>query len=240
MRRLALLPALPALLLAACAPAASPRTLAVSPAPAVQAAFSDEGVVWSDGKVACAARAPQFLPVCPPWPAPTGSVAWNGGQPWAALPALGQVVTVDGPAQTVLAGRVAALSAMRIYREDGSALTYSGVPAGSVPGQPSAAVTGGDGQDYVWLAGQLLPTNHPGQGRPAGGPFLWATPAGAESGPFPSALTRRGRLELRGDQVFLGAERQPLPAPALALGTVQGRPYVLTRSGDSWRVIPVF
>lgn len=83
-------------------------------------------------------------------------VGWNGGDAWAAVPGLGAVITLDRAAQTVAVGRVVALSSTRAYREDGTAVTYAGAAARGVIGAPAAALTGGDGQDYVLLGGQLL------------------------------------------------------------------------------------
>ncbi|WP_216328502.1 hypothetical protein [Deinococcus aestuarii] len=190
MRRL-LLSALGLLPLTACAPATVTR------APTFDAAFGIEGVAWVDGGRACVARAPSYRPVCPALP-PVVAVAWNGGDAWAAVPAAGVIVTLDRAARSVAAGRVVALSSIRAYREDGSAVTYAGAAAGSVAGAPSAAVTGGDGQDYVLLAGTLR--------RVADGvildrtprPFLWVTPTGVTTANTPGVVTASGTYRLTG------------------------------------------
>ena len=156
---LAVLTAALASLLSACAPAASaPNLSGTTPdtAAPVQAAFSDEGVAWVAGQQACVARVPQLRPNCSSWPVPPVAVAWHEGQAWVALPALGQVVTLDGAAQTLTAGRVVAMSASRIYREDGSALNYVGEPVTGTLGRPTTVLTGGDGRDYALVAGRLV------------------------------------------------------------------------------------
>lgn len=238
------------LTLSACAPAATQpliseqqqRPLQVTaPASAVlsnvQAAFSEEGVVWSDGRQACVARVPQLQPVCPAWPAPTGAVAWHEGRAWVALPTLGQVVTVDGAAQSVVAGRVVALSSTRIYREDGSALTYSGVPTTGTVGRPSAVITGGDGQDYALVASRLVKVGSESGERVAGS-WLRPTRTGTEVSRYAGVNTLRGPLELRNGQVWpaAGQSALSLETPVLALGLIKDEPYALTQPMGAWQL----
>lgn len=148
---LCLLPALCLWLLASCAPSVVTTR---SGEAAFRAAFSAEGVAWVSGGAACVARMPAFQPVCPRLP-PVTDVAWNGSDAWAAVPGLGVVVTLDRAARSVLVGRVLTLSNSRVYRQDGSALNYAGEAVQGVVGGPSGAITGGDGGDYVVLAGAL-------------------------------------------------------------------------------------
>lgn len=200
-----LLPALgPLLLLAACAPATS-RT--VNPGAASEtvtapltfrAAFAQEGVTWVNAGQACVARAPSYRAVCPRLPGEAVAVAWNGGDAWAALPGVGLLVTLDRAARSVPAGRVVALSATRAYREDGSAVTFDGQPAPGVPGAPSAAITGGDGEDYVLLAGSLQRVSDGLVVETAPAALLEATPTGARSVNLPSVVTSSGTYRLTG------------------------------------------
>lgn len=193
MRR-SLLPALGSLLLAACAP----TTTARPPVPAFSAAFAPEGVTWVDAGKACVARAPSYRAVCPRLPGAAVGVAWNGGDAWAALPGAGLLVTLDRAARSVPAGRVVALSNTRAYREDGSAVTYGGQAAPGVPGAPAAAITGGDGQDYVLLAGALRRVADGVLIETAAAPLLQATPGGARSANVPSVSTPGGTYRLTG------------------------------------------
>ncbi|MDO4263880.1 MAG: hypothetical protein Q4C67_06755 [Deinococcus sp.] len=206
--------------------------------PPLQAAFSQEGVVWSDGQQACVARVPQLQPVCPRWPAATGAVAWNGGRAWAALPTLGQIVTVDGAAESLPAGRVVAMSATRVYREDGSALSYSGAEVRGTLGRPSQVLTGGSGRDYALVGGRLWNVDS-GHSEPAAGSFLLASPGGAEVTRVPTLAGRSGRLELRGTQVFRAGEETPLPlpGPAQAFGLLGDEAYILVGGAGSWQLV---
>ncbi|GBF05128.1 hypothetical protein DAERI_030294 [Deinococcus aerius] len=186
----------PLLLIAACAPA--PTSRAPSAAPAFSAAFAPEGVAWMDQGQACVARAPSYRPVCPRLPGRVAAVGWNRGNAWAALPGVGLLVTLDLAARSVPVGRVVALSATRAYREDGSAVTYDGNAATGVSGAPSAAVTGGDGQDYVLLAGALVRVADGTVLERVAGPLLEVTPTGARSTNLPSVTTLAGTYRLTG------------------------------------------
>lgn len=205
MRRSLLSALAPLLLIAACAPAstsrapsAAPPSPAPAPAPAFSAAFAPEGVAWVDQGQACVARAPSYRPACPRLPGRVAAVGWNGGNAWAALPGVGLLVTLDLAARSVPVGRVVALSATRAYREDGSAVTYDGTATTGVAGAPSAAVTGGDGQDYVLLAGALLRVPDGTVLERAAGPLLEVTPTGARSTNLPSVNTLAGTYRLTG------------------------------------------
>lgn len=185
-------------LLTACAPAVTdtrPTTngAAVTSGPAitanlVTAAFSDRGAVWVLDGAVFLARAPGFRPERVPVPGRAVDVAWNGGEAWVALPASGWVQRLTGEPRVVQAGRVVAITDTRIYREDGSAVTYAGVPTGGLVGAPSAVVTGGDGFDYALQSGRLLRvgTSAVVLDAAARGPFLAATSSGAVSTLFPT------------------------------------------------------
>lgn len=180
-----------ALLLSACAPAYSPPTGDA----AFRAAFSADGVAWVAGGRACVARAPGFRVVCPSLPVAV-DVAWNAGNAWAAVPGAGVVVTLDRAARSVPVGRVVALSSTRAYREDGSAVTFGGAAATGVAGAPSAALTGGDGEDYVLLAGNLRRVTDNVVTEVSAAPFLVALPGGARSADVPTAVTSTGNYRL--------------------------------------------
>lgn len=219
MRRSLLPPALSALLLAACAPTATGTR--PTPDGGFRAAFSEQGVVWVSGGRACVARVPEYAPVCPRLPR-VADVAWNGPDAWAAVPELGQTVTLDGAARSVPVGRVVALSATRAYREDGSAVTFAGQPARGLPFAPLAVVTGGNGQDYALVRGragtQLLRVSDGAVLEAQAGPELLALPAGARSAtepqvvtPFGSYVLANGRLERRdgAGRVMLALPHEP-------------------------------
>ncbi|GMA16692.1 hypothetical protein E5F05_17120 [Deinococcus metallilatus] len=195
MRRL-LLSALCLLPLTACAPANTSR--ASNPSSTFNAAFAPEGVAWVDAGKACVARAPSYRPVCPALPGAAVAVGWNGGDAWAALPDAGLLVTLDRAARSVPVGRVVALTATRAYRQDGSAVTYEGNPAPGVPGAPTAALTGGDGQDYVLLAGVLRRVSDGVVIETAPGPLLQVTPTGVRSAYLPGVVTLSGTYRLTG------------------------------------------
>ena len=182
-------------LLPACAPAYTAPTRDA----AFRAAFSGAGVAWVSGGQACVARVPDYRPVCPRLGRAV-DVAWNGGDAWAAVPGAGLAVTLDRAARSVPAGAVAALSNTLIYRQDGSALSYEGVAAGQVAGGPSAAVTGGDGADYVVLAGQLRRGSAVVEA--AAQPYLYATARGAATAAVPTAVGGDGdTYRLQGGQL---------------------------------------
>ncbi|MDB5046047.1 MAG: hypothetical protein JWQ08_2097 [Deinococcus sp.] len=180
-----------ALLLSACAPAYSPPTGDA----AFRAAFGADGVVWVAGGRACVARAPGFRVVCPTLPTPV-DVAWNAGEAWAAVPSAGAVVTLDRAARSVAVGRVVALSSTRAYREDGSAVTYEGAAATGVAGAPSAALTGGDGADYVLLAGNLRRVVDNVVTEVGAAPVLVSLPTGVRSADVPTVVTTFGTYRL--------------------------------------------
>lgn len=193
-RALTVLLSLP-LWLAGCAPAA----LGELPAGAAfRAAFSDQGVAWVASGRACVARAPSFRVNCPPLP-PAVDVAWNGPDAWAGVPGVGVVVTLDGAARTVDVGRVAALSAGRVYREDGSAVTYANGPVRGVLGRPSAAVTVGDAE-FALVGGEVRRVAD-GAVLARGAAFLTVTPDGAAGSAQPQLVTAEGTYRLTGERL---------------------------------------
>lgn len=221
----------PLLLLAACAPATMSRT----PAPAFSAAFAPEGVAWVDAGKACVARAPSYRAVCPRLPGAAVAVAWNGGDAWAALPGAGLLVTLDRAARSVPVGRVVALSNTRAYREDGSAVTFAGAPATDVPGAPSAAITGGDGGDYVLLAGALRRVADGVVVETAAGPLLQGTPTGARSANVPAVTTPSGTYRLTGTVLqrldAAGRVLASVPHPPGRVGVVGGDVVTVSPGG---------
>lgn len=191
-------PLLPALLLAGLLPtwlsACAPRVTA-PPAPTFRAAFSPEGVAWVAKGVACVARAPEFAPVCPPLTrgqVQAIDVAWNGGDAWAALPELGQIVTLDRAARSLTVGAVTALSRQAIYRQDGSVLDYSGAPAGQITASPIIAATGGDGLDYAMSDQGLIRVRDDVRLEKTVLPELMPTPQGLSPSPVPAVQTPDG------------------------------------------------
>lgn len=225
--RCLLLPVVCSAALAACAPAptstaSQPATVAASTVPAplpagFRAAFSEQGVAWVSGGRACVARAPSYTPQCPKLAAAV-DVAWNGGDVWAAVPGLGVAVTLDRSARTVNVGRVVALSATRAYREDGSAVAYTGAALRGVLGAPAGAITGGDGEDYVLLAGRLLRVSDGARLGEQAGPYLGVTPGGAQAFSVPTVVTPAGTYRLGGGrlerldqtgQVLTGVQHPP-------------------------------
>lgn len=162
----------------------------------LRASFSDAGVVWSQNGRACVARAPAFQAACPQV-GQVADVSWHDGEAWAALPAAGLIATLDHAPQTLTVGAVAVLSQQAIYRQDGSALSYAGTPAGGIPGAPSVVVTGGDGLDYALLAGQLVRVSDNRVIDPLGAAYLTATPTGAVGTAEPSLITENGTYRLK-------------------------------------------
>ncbi len=169
-------------------------------APGLRAAFSDVGVAWVIGGRPCVARAPAFQARCPALP-PAVDIGWHDGQAWAGVPSLGAAVTLDGLPRSVTVGRVAVMSAGRIYRENGSAVTYAGAVAAGVLGQPTAALTGGDGLDYVLLDGRVIRVGD-AAGLPGSGFTLlnWR-PDGVAGATAPQIVTGTGTYRLTGTQL---------------------------------------
>ncbi len=185
----------------ACAPApaqpqaAGPVVVTTPADPGFRAAFAPEGVAWVSGGRACVARAPSYRVSCPTLP-PAVDVGWNGGDAWAAIPGLGAVITLDRAAQTVMVGRMVALSNTRAYREDGTAVTYAGAATRGVIGAPSAAITGGNGQDYALLGGTLVRVSDGVVLESGAGPYLSPTPSGAQSAHAPGIVSAFGSYRL--------------------------------------------
>jgi hypothetical protein len=220
------------LLLAACAPAMVTKGAAPSP---LRAAFSDQGVAFVAGGRACVARAPSYRTVCPRL-AGAVDVAWNGGDAWAAVPSLGVAVTLDRAARSVNVGRVVALSATRAYREDGSAVGYSGEPRAGVTGGPTQALTGGDGVDYVMVAGALVTV--PGGARVQGpaGAYIVYTPTGARLSAVPAVDSPVGTYRLTGGRLervdAAGRVVAAVPHPEGCVGVVGADVVTVAETGQ--------
>lgn len=223
------------LLLGACAPGVTlPRGDS-----GFRAAFSDAGVAWVAQGRACVARAPGYRPQCPRL-GPVADVAWQGGDAWAAVPGAGLAVTLDRAPRSLSVGAVVALSAQRLYREDGSALTYAGEAAPGVAGAPSAAVTGGDGAEYVVLAGRLRRVTG-GADLGAAGPYLFATRVGAATSALPSAEDAAGRYQLTGtalERVLAGAVVARVPHGLGRVGLVGAEVVTVGPEGRLRRFTP--
>ena len=194
-------------LLCACAPGQTGRTASSSAQSSLpfQADFTDAGVTWVANGQAYVARAPGLKPQLSPLPSVAVSAAWVGNVAWGALPGPGLIVTLDGSPQTQNVGRVARLTHSRIYRQDGTAQSYgadekSGGEAGGVLGFPDAAITGGDGGEYVRVGPDLY---QPGAGASSSAsrlssgalPYLYALPRrGAATANLPTVQADSGSL----------------------------------------------
>lgn len=236
--------------LLACAPAptaptavsesrVSTQTLAEAQADAqnFRAAFSDAGVVWVRDGQACVARAPSFRAVCPRL-GRVSDVAWQGETAWALLPQQGLVVTLDLAPQSLLVGAGAALSAQAVYRRDGSSLSYSGAPGPRSAPLPLAALTGGDGQDYVLSGGQLRRVADGAVIERHAGPFLVATAQGVRSSLVPSVETPQGSYHWSGgflQGALLGQVASRLPHGSARVGVVRGEILTLSLDGTLMR-----
>ncbi|THF85791.1 hypothetical protein E7T09_14755 [Deinococcus sp. KSM4-11] len=229
--RFLLLVALGAGVLVACAPTMGPTASAGS---TFRAAFSDQGVAFVTAGRACVARAPSYQTVCPRLPAAV-DVAWNGGDAWAAVPSLGVVVTLDRAARSVNVGRVVALSATRAYREDGSAVSYGGTPVGGVTGAPTLALTGGNGADYVLLAGSLVTVPGGAKLEGASGTFLVSTLTGARASMVPATESVGGTYQLSGGRLerldLTGHVVASVPHPEGRIGVVGTEVVTVTADG---------
>lgn len=187
--------------LGACVPVATstPSKKTVENPSSLKADFADQGVVWTYRGKTCVVRVPNLQAnqaKCPRLPK-VADVAWHRGEAWAALPSRGLVVTLDGVARSVSAGKAVLLTKNRIYREDGSGWSYDNQPVRGVLGRPEQIVTGGDGQDYALLAGQLRRVDDGAwMGQPKA-PLLVATPERMATVLWPSVLTRVHRYQLR-------------------------------------------
>ena len=230
--------------LLACAPAPSAvregEVGGVSAAGGVRAAFSDDGVAWVVGGRACVARVPGFRPDCPRL-SPASDVSWQGGDAWAALPGPGLVVTLDRAPRTVSAGAVRLLTSARIYREDGSALTYGGEAGRGVAGEPQAAVTGGDGREYVVLGRELRRVDDGAVLDRAAQPFLYATPTGAASAALPTASDGQSLYRLTGsalERFSAGQVVARVPHGPGQVGRVRGEVVTVDASGRVRRFTP--
>lgn len=246
-----------ALLLSACAPAASRGSQAAS----FQASFSESGVLWLEKGTVTLARAPGFRRVAVPLPQAATAVGWQQTEtglstPWAALGSLGLIVTADARPVSVPVGRVVALSRARVYRQDGSAVGYDGSSAGAglsgaglsgtgLLGEPDAVVTGGDGLEYAVQGGQLYQLGAEGalNGQrllsSAARPLLYATPTGADTANVPTAVTLTGRYQLTGTALerrdAAGVLVASVPHPPGLIGVVGGE-IVTVQPGGQLRV----
>ncbi|PTA67305.1 hypothetical protein [Deinococcus arcticus] len=225
-----------ALLLTACTPAVLSGPMSSGPADwPFRAAFSELGVAWVSGGRACVARAPSFQPVCPRLSGAV-DVAWAQGDAWAALPGQGLLVTLDRAPRTVNVGRVVALSATRAYREDGSAVDYTGQRVPGVRGAPQAALTGPQGEDYALLHSRVVrPGQEGGQGPAA---FLAPTPTGVVGAAHPQVQTPTGTYRLTGQALVrldaAGQVRAQVPHSEGRLGLV-GTELVTVSPGGQLR-----
>jgi len=222
-----------AFLLAACAPRATEAGTSAPPSPAptsvvasVRAAFSDRGVVWVTNGRVFLARAPGFQVEAVRTPGQAADAAWHDGDAWAALPAAGWVQRVTGRPDVVQAGRAYRLTATRVYREDGSAVTYTGAGTTGMLGAPDAVVTGGDGLDYALQSGRLykLGTGRLLVSERAAGPYLSVTPEGAVASAVPAVTTREGTYRVTGGKLQrvdpTGVVRSEVTSDAVVVGRV--------------------
>ena len=229
------------LLLTACAPA-TVRTAAPT---ALQASFSESGVLWTEGGKVTLARFPAFRKVSVNLPAPASAVGWQtvrgNNTPWVALGSLGLLVTADARPVTVQVGPVVAMSSALLYRQDGSAVSYDGGAAGSgLLGAPDAVVTGGDSQDYAVQDGKLYRLDGAKQTLLSGAaqPYLYTEPSGAGTANAPTVVTQSGRYTLTGTVLErrdgAGVLLTSLPHSAGLLGAV-GSLIVTVQPGGTLR-----
>lgn len=222
--------------LVACAPSATNGGAPTTQTFATQsfaAAFDDAGVLWVEGGQAFIARWPGFQTERVAVNAPVQAVAWSGRRPWVA--AGSAVVTASGEPRTLTAGRVVALSATRIYREDGSAIDYSGAPATGLIGAPSAVITGGNGQDYALQGRTLYRIGVAEPLDPDARANLIATPGGAATSNAPGVVTDQGLYQLTGTQLQrldgLNVVRASVAHGPGLVGQVRGRIVTVARGG---------
>ena len=228
---------LTALLLLACAPVAvqiagvKPIGTDLAAPTTIQASFSGDGVIWTEGGRVTLARFPGFQKVSVRVPAGATAVGWQSvnrvNTPWVALAGLGLIVTADARPMSVQVGRTVALSAALVYRQDGSAVGYDGGPASTrLLGTPEAVVTGGDGLEYALQGGKLYRLGSGGQVllSSAAQPFLYAAVSGAATANAPTVSTLDGRYTLTGTVLerrdAAGVLLASTPHPAGLLGQV--------------------
>ena len=228
---------LTALLLSACAPVAvqiaGVKPIGTDPAAptTIQASFSGDGVIWTEGGRVTLARFPGFQKVSVRVPAGATAVGWQSvnrvNTPWVALAGLGLIVTADARPVSVQVGRTVALSAAFVYRQDGSAVGYDGGPASTrLLGTPEAVVTGGDSLEYAIQGGKLYRLGSGGQVLLSGAaqPYLYAIVSGAATANAPTVFTLDGRYTLTGTALerrdAAGVLLASAPHPAGLLGQV--------------------
>ncbi|GAA4020034.1 hypothetical protein GCM10022631_37010 [Deinococcus rubellus] len=225
-------------LLSACAPAQIQRTQANTNALPFQADFTDAGVTWVAGGKAFVARAPSFRVQPAPLPTPAVAAAWVGSVAWGALPDAGLIVTLDGPPETQVVGRAVRLSHQRVYLQDGSAVTYSGSAADGLLGFPAAVLTGGDGEEYALVGGNLYRPGSPPTLLSAGAQsYLYSLPGrGAATANVPTVQTDAGLYRLTGAALErldgAGKTVTSLPHGPGLIGTVGGRIVTLSAAGQ--------
>ncbi len=230
-------------LLGACAPgpAQYTRSQHTQAAPGTlpfQADFSDAGVTWVSGGKAYVARAPSLRAQLAPLPTPAVAAAWVGNVAWGALPDAGIIVTLDGPPETRVVGRAVRLSSQRIYRQDGSAVNYGGGAASGVLGFPQAVLTGGDGEEYALVGGDLeRPGNPPSLLSAGAQAYLYRLPGrGAATSNVPTVQTDQGLYRLTGTQLerldAAGRTVTGLPHGPGLIGVVGGRVVTLSAGGS--------
>lgn len=226
-------------LLSACAPTqtTSQRASQIAALP-FQADFSDAGVTWVASGKAYVARAPSFRVQLAPLPTPAVAAAWVGNVAWGALPDAGLVVTLDGPPETQVVGRAVRLSRQRVYRQDGSAVTYSGSAASGLLGFPAAVLTGGDGEEYALVGGDLYRPGSPPTLLSAGAQaYLYSLPErGAATSNVPTVQTGAGLYRLTGSALErldgTGRTAASLPHGPGLIGLVGGRIVTLSAGGS--------
>lgn len=232
-------PFLSAVLMAAlflsCAPTSQRGSASTAPKSDFHAVFSQQGVAWVSAGRACVARAPSYTVTCPRIGAAAVDVAWHDGDAWAALPQVGLVLTLDRSTRSVNAGAVVRLSSQLIYREDGTALTYGGTRGGQVVGAPTKVVTGGDGLDYVILAGQLRRVTDNALIEAAPLPELISTPTGVRSVLVPTVVTDMGSYRVNAGMLErfdpAGQILQRVPHDAAQMGLVGDDLLTVTPGG---------
>ena len=159
------------------------------------------------------------------------AAAWVGNVAWGALPDAGIIVTLDGPPETRVVGRAVRLSHQRIYRQDGSAVNYGGGAAGGVLGFPQAVLTGGDGEEYALVGGDLERPGNPPTLLSAGAQaYLYRLPGrGAATSNVPTVQTDQGLYRLT------GAQLERLDARGPHGGRPAARPRTDRRGGRAHR-----
>ena len=117
----------------------------------------------------------------------------------------------------------------------GGTVSVDGEPGRGIAGRPQSAVTGGDGQDYVWLAGQVRRVSDGVVTERQARSFLYPTPAGAATAWLPTAADRFGEYRLTGSALEHFAAGQVVarvPHGAGRVGLVQGEVVTVSPAGE--------